>query len=231
MCVPRPDSPSIFAADPRPGGRFVPGRRRSASRVPAARRYLPGTLVLETTWQTPTGWLVVRDALIMGPWHNTDERSETHRRSPTDYDAEHVLLRTDHVRQRHGRPAGRVRAGVRLRPREAAQWEYDGDGYHEVVAAPPEGSTPDAAADQRACGIGLEGRARDGPHPDGQRATRRYVALSWSDRCPRPTTWPRPPTPDVAHRASTGASGSPRASSPTTRGAPTCSAARSRSRA
>ena len=30
----------------------------------------------------------------MGPWHNLTERSKTHRRPPTDYDAEHCLLRT-----------------------------------------------------------------------------------------------------------------------------------------
>ena len=58
--------------------------------VPAARRYLPGSLVLETTWQTRTGWLLVRDALLHGSWHNVDERSRTHRRSPTDFDAEHL---------------------------------------------------------------------------------------------------------------------------------------------
>ena len=93
MCVPRPDSPSVFTALlDRAGGSFRVAPFGVA--VPAARRYLPGTLVLETTWQTPTGWLIVRDALIMAPWHNTDQRSKTHRRSPTDYDAAHVLLRT-----------------------------------------------------------------------------------------------------------------------------------------
>ena len=50
--------------------------------------------MLETTWQTRTGWLVVREALVMGPWHNVDDRSRTHRRSPTDFDAEHCLIRT-----------------------------------------------------------------------------------------------------------------------------------------
>ena len=93
MCIPRPDSPSVFTALlDRAGGSFRVAPFGVA--VPAARRYLPGTLVLETTWQTPTGWLIVRDALIMAPWHNTDQRSKTHRRSPTDYDAAHVLLRT-----------------------------------------------------------------------------------------------------------------------------------------
>ena len=49
--------------------------------------------MVETTWQTRTGWLIVQDALVVGPWHNTDERSRTHRRSPTDYDAEHCFAR------------------------------------------------------------------------------------------------------------------------------------------
>src|SRR6195952_866259 len=66
MCVPRPDSPSVFTALlDRAGGSFRVAPFGVA--VPAARRYLPGTLVLETTWQTPTGWVIVRDALIVGP--------------------------------------------------------------------------------------------------------------------------------------------------------------------
>ena len=35
--------------------------------VPAARNYEPGTNTLLTTWHTPTGWIMVRDALTMGP--------------------------------------------------------------------------------------------------------------------------------------------------------------------
>src|SRR5713101_10041462 len=53
MCLPRPDSPSVFAAilDRASGAfRFAP----SGVMVPAGRRYLPGTLVLETTWRTRT---------------------------------------------------------------------------------------------------------------------------------------------------------------------------------
>ena len=49
--------------------------------VPVARRYLPGSLILETTWQTHTGWLIVRDALVMGPWEDFGTRSRTHRRT------------------------------------------------------------------------------------------------------------------------------------------------------
>jgi hypothetical protein len=62
--------------------------------VPAARRYLAGTMVLETSCGTSTGWLIVRDVLLSGPWRHEAEPSDTHRRTPTDYGAEHILLRT-----------------------------------------------------------------------------------------------------------------------------------------
>ena len=89
MCLPRPDSPSVFSALlDRGAGTFRLGPYDEV--VPAARRYLPGSLIVETTWQTRTGWLLVRDVLTMGPWHNVDERSRTHRRSPTDFDAVHA---------------------------------------------------------------------------------------------------------------------------------------------
>src|SRR5215207_6994122 len=77
MCVPRLDAPSIFGQllDRHAGGfRLGPADMR----VPAARRYLPGTMVLETSWGTPTGWVIVRDALLIGPWHYEDERSNNH---------------------------------------------------------------------------------------------------------------------------------------------------------
>src|SRR4051812_20003440 len=78
MCVPRPDSPSVFSAMlDRSAGSFRLGPYDV--RFPAARRYLPGSLMLETTWQTPTGWLVVRAALVMGPRHNVDDPSQPHR--------------------------------------------------------------------------------------------------------------------------------------------------------
>jgi alpha,alpha-trehalase len=93
LCLPRMDSPSVFGAilDRDAGGfRFGP----ADVRVPAARRYLPGTMVLETSWGTPKGWVIVRDVLLIGPWHHEGERGATHTRAPTDYDADHVLLRT-----------------------------------------------------------------------------------------------------------------------------------------
>src|SRR5690349_14673678 len=59
MCLPRPDSPSVFTTMlDRGAGSFRVAPFGVA--VPTARRYRPGTLVLETTWLAPTGWLGVR---------------------------------------------------------------------------------------------------------------------------------------------------------------------------
>ena len=38
--------------------------------MPADRRYLPGTMVLETSWDCGEGWIIVRDCLVMGPWRH-----------------------------------------------------------------------------------------------------------------------------------------------------------------
>jgi GH15 family glucan-1,4-alpha-glucosidase len=64
LCFPRFDSPSVFGRlldddaghwSIRPAGRYTTGRR-----------YLDGTLVLETTFRAPGGTVVVTDALAMG---------------------------------------------------------------------------------------------------------------------------------------------------------------------
>ena len=77
----------------RPAGRGFPVAPVDVA-VPADVRYLPGTMILETSWGTPTGWIIVRDGLLIGPWHHEDDRSKTYRRTPNDYEAEHILLRT-----------------------------------------------------------------------------------------------------------------------------------------
>jgi GH15 family glucan-1,4-alpha-glucosidase len=132
MCAPRPDSPSFFGAIlDRGAGHF----RISpyGVTVPAARRYLPGSMILETTWQTHTGWMIVRDTLVMSEWHDIDKRSHTHRRTPMDWDAEHTLLRTVRC------VSGTVELVVDCEPsfdyhRIPARWEYSTDGYGEAVA-------------------------------------------------------------------------------------------------
>ena len=75
-----------------PPGRLLP-RRAVRHRRPAARAYEPGTNTLVTTWHTPGGWVVVRDALTMGP--RTGEDTVTpHTRPPADDDGDHLLVRT-----------------------------------------------------------------------------------------------------------------------------------------
>ena len=54
MCLPRPDSGSVFATLlDRSAGFFRFGPVHA--KVPAHRRYVPGSLVVETTWNTATG--------------------------------------------------------------------------------------------------------------------------------------------------------------------------------
>jgi GH15 family glucan-1,4-alpha-glucosidase len=132
LCLPRFDSPSVFGAMlDRDAGMFRLGP--ADVEVPAARRYLPGTMVLETSWGTRGGWIIVRDVLLIGPWHHEHERSHTHRRSPTDYDADHVLLRL--VRCVNGE----VQVLLDCEPsfdygQIPANWDYTGSGYHEARA-------------------------------------------------------------------------------------------------
>jgi hypothetical protein len=61
--------------------------------VPSGRIYEPGTNSLVTSWKTPTGWVVVRDALTMGPRRGKDVVTP-HTRPPADEDADHALVRT-----------------------------------------------------------------------------------------------------------------------------------------
>src|SRR5215212_7941815 len=62
LCLPRFDSPSIFAAvlDAENGGRFF---LRPIGEFRTERRYLANTNVLETVFRTPTGACVLRDLM------------------------------------------------------------------------------------------------------------------------------------------------------------------------
>src|SRR3954451_22311118 len=183
VCLPRFDGPSVLGAMlDRDAGTFRIGP--ADTMVPASRRYLPGTMVLETTWGTRLGWLVVRDVLLVGPWHDTEERSGTHRRAPTDHDADHVLLRTLRCVN------GSVEVVLECDPlfdygRKYAEWEYTGEGYTQAVAS-AEG-WPTKLTLNTDLRLGFEGsraRARttmrDGDY--------RFVSLAFSEH-PGPTSY------------------------------------------
>lgn len=185
MCVPRPDSPSVFGAVlDRAAGHFRIGPY--GVHVPAARRYLPGGMILETTWQTETGWMIVRDALVLGPWHNTTSRSRSFRRTPMDWDAEHILLRTVKC------VSGTVELEMSCEPsfdyhRDGARWEYTGKVYEQATASCAADDTCPSLTLTTDLRLGLEGR-------EARARTRlsegdnRFVALTWSE-LPAPATF------------------------------------------
>jgi GH15 family glucan-1,4-alpha-glucosidase len=179
LCLPRLDSPSVFAAMlDRGAGSFRLGP--AGVNVPSARRYLPGTMVLETSWATSTGWIIVRDLLLMGPWHHDDELSVTHRRAPTDYDADHVLLR--HVRCVNGE----VQVVLDCEPvfdygRHPARWSYTDRGYHQAAAEADGGElTLHLTTDMR---LGFEG-ARATARTMMKEGQHHFCALSWTEHRP-----------------------------------------------
>jgi GH15 family glucan-1,4-alpha-glucosidase len=174
LCLPRMDSPSVFGSilDRDAGGfRFGP----ADIMVPAARRYLPGTMVLETSWGSPTGWVIVRDVLLIGPWRHEEDRSETQRRPPTDYDASHILLRM--VRCVNGE----MQFTLDCEPvfdygRHLGSWSYTEDGYRQGVCR-IEGSDLELVLTSD-LNIGFEGpRALARTHiKEGET---RFCTLSW----------------------------------------------------
>ncbi len=130
LCLPRPDAPSVFGSLlDRSAGLFRFGP--SHAMVPDSRRYVPGTMVAETTWHTPTGWLTVKDMLVMGPPDISQRRSE-YRRVPGDAAAQGTLLR---IATCFG---GRVEILVNCLPlfdygRTPGQWSYGGSGYDRLT--------------------------------------------------------------------------------------------------
>jgi GH15 family glucan-1,4-alpha-glucosidase len=176
LCLPQFDSPSVLSPLlDRDTGRFRFGP--AGVEVPAARRYLPGSMVVETTWKTRTGWLVVRDALCIGRWHHDDERAYRRRRAPTDWEAEHVLVRTARCSQ------GTVELQLECEPmfnygQLRANWDDLGATYHHAGASAEGASVKlELDTDMR---IGFEG-----PRANARTTLREndtaYVALSWSE--------------------------------------------------
>jgi GH15 family glucan-1,4-alpha-glucosidase len=173
MCVPRFDSPSVFGAllDRRAGGfRLGP----YGLSVPLSVRYVPGTMVLETTWVCPSGWIVVRDALTIGLWHDAHVGETSHTRPPTDHDADHMLVRTVECVQ------GQVQVEAVCEPMFAygaseAQWRMVSHDWSAAEASDGELALR-LATDLR---IGLEGSRARARHVL-QEGELRFIALGWS---------------------------------------------------
>jgi alpha,alpha-trehalase len=172
LCVPRFDAPSVFGSllDREAGFfRFAP----FGINHPTARVYVPGTNVLETTWKTPMGWVVVRDALTLGPWDQEDVITP-HTRPPADDDADHMLVRTVECIE------GSVEVELICEPafdygRTPAEWTAV-DGGRRAADATGAGQTIRLCSDLP---LGIEVnrvRARHILQP-GERG---YCALSWA---------------------------------------------------
>ncbi len=173
LCVPRFDAPSVFGMllDRQAGSfRFAP----FGINVPAGRAYEPGTNTLITAWSTPTGWVIARDALTLGPRRGED-RVTPHTRPPTDEDADHVLVRVAVCLE------GEVELELVCEPvfdygRTPAEWRVSEQGH-----------CADASADELTLRlrtdmtVGIEGDWVKARHvlEAGERS---YCALSWAEQ-------------------------------------------------
>jgi GH15 family glucan-1,4-alpha-glucosidase len=180
LCVPRFDSPSVFGS--------LLDRQAGFFRVgpfgvdhPVARVYEPGTMTLVTTWRTPTGWLIVRDALTMGP-RDGEDAVTPHTRPPVDDDAEHVLVRTIECVE------GRVDVEIVCEPafdygRTEATWTVGGG--RRSADATGAGVTIRLACDFP---VGIEGNRVRGRHSLSA-GEHMYCVLSWAEGFAAPATF------------------------------------------
>jgi GH15 family glucan-1,4-alpha-glucosidase len=169
LCLPRFDSPSVFAALlDRGAGRLT--LRPPGVVTPISRRYRPGTLVVETTWVTDTGWLVVNDALSIASW-------DPSKGGPiVSHESDHSLLRSITCID------GQVDVEMECLPRfdygrGAATWREGEEMPGEMVArgtsCPPLELRTDLHLES------ASGAVRGHRHlREGERA---YVALSWGE--------------------------------------------------
>jgi GH15 family glucan-1,4-alpha-glucosidase len=149
------------------------------TQVPHQRRYVPGTMVLETTWHTPTGWLIVQDLLVVQPLQGGDRRTD-YRRAPGDSEPTGTLLRLAHCIE------GRVEVLANAVPlfeygALTGSWAYDGDGYEAMTVRPPAGDP--VLQVTSSLRLGSAG-ARCYGRTTLDRGDTAFVALSWGGRAP-----------------------------------------------
>jgi GH15 family glucan-1,4-alpha-glucosidase len=178
LCAPAFDAPSMFGSLlDREAGFFRLGP--FGINHPTQRRYVAGTNVMETTWKTPGGWIVVRDALTMGAWGHEDAVTP-HTRPPADDDGDHMLVRTVECLD------GSVEIELVCEPafdygREPATWELVGDDRRAADASGA-GQTVRLQSD---LALGIEGNRVRARHTLKQ-GDRAYCALSWAEALATP---------------------------------------------
>ena len=221
LCVPRFDAPSVFGSllDRQAGSfRFGP----FGINHPTTRIYEPGTNVLVTTWKSPSGWILVRDALTIGH-RDHEDKITPHTRPPADDDADHVLVRTVLGLE------GRVEVELVCEPAfdygsVSAEWTAVGGDRHTADASGA-GQTIRLRSD---LALGIEGNSVRGHHVLGP-GDRAYCALSWAEDLPHRRT-PTRPRRESRLRFAIGAHGLDGPAFPTTTTAPRSSARRSPSK-
>ncbi|MBK5219228.1 MAG: glycoside hydrolase family 15 protein [Thermoleophilia bacterium] len=172
LCLPRFDSPSAFAAMlDRGAGRF--SLRPHGVIVPISRRYEPGTLVIETTWVTDTGWVVVKDALTIAEWASGGGDGDGGR-PDTGHESDRSLLRTMTCID------GEVEMDMECLPRfayglDGATWT--GGELGEAVAHADDGTTLQLTSDME---LSIEGGAVRGSLRLREDESG-FCALSWSE--------------------------------------------------
>jgi alpha,alpha-trehalase len=177
LCVPRFDAPSVFGTLlDRQAGSFRLGP--FGINVPSARIYEPGTNILLTTWKSPTGWAIVRDALTLGPRRGEDLVTP-HTRPPADEDADHLLVRVAMCLE------GEIEIELTCEPvfdygRAPAEWAVSDDGHRA------DASTADLTIRlQTDMAVGAEGDRVRARHVLKQGETI-YCALSWAEELAAP---------------------------------------------
>ena len=185
------------------GFRFAP----FGINVPSDRIYEPGTNSLVTSWKTASGWVVVRDALTMGPRRGPDTVTP-HTRPPADEDADHTLVRTASC------IGGTVEIDLVCEPafdygRAPGEWTVSADSHRADVTGANQ-----ALRIQTDMLLGIEG---GGPEPatscgPARRSSARSLGAT-KRVCQAPPT--RPPGSSTRRRCS-GAIGSRAQRSPTT---------------
>jgi GH15 family glucan-1,4-alpha-glucosidase len=134
--------------------------------------------MLLTTWRTPAGWVIVRDALTLGPRRGVD-RITPHTRPPTDEDADHLLVRVAMCL------VGEVELELTCEPvfdygRVPAQWSVLEDGHRADASA--EELTIRLQTDMA---LGVEGDRVRARHTLKQ-GEQVYCALSWAEELAAP---------------------------------------------